>query len=103
MNFIVTYFEIIISELYKAGATFEVALAIVTGWTFLLGFGGLVLIEKILEGLKKMFKSLNELITSVNMMAHERLEKNKEEDMRKNIKKENNNPNSVFYTGDSDN
>ena len=53
MNFIVTYFEIIISELYKAGAPFEVALAIVIGWTFLLGFGGLVLIEKILEGLKK--------------------------------------------------
>ena len=55
MNFIVTYFEIIISELYKAGVTFDVALAIVIGWTFLLGFGGLVLIEKILERVKKFF------------------------------------------------
>jgi|TARA_B100000902_G_scaffold213422_1_gene202959 hypothetical protein len=57
MNFIVTYFEIIISELYKAGATFEVALAIVIGWTFLLGFGGLVLVEKILEGVKNVFST----------------------------------------------
>lgn len=57
MNFIVTYFEIIISELYKAGATFEVALAIVIGWTFLLGFGGLVLVEKILEGVKNVLST----------------------------------------------
>ena len=57
MNFIITYFEIIISELYKAGATFEVALAIVIGWTFLLGFGGLVLVEKILEGVKNVLST----------------------------------------------
>ena len=57
MNFIVTYFEIIISELYKAGVTFDVALAIVIGWTFLLGFGGLVLIEKILERVKNVLST----------------------------------------------
>lgn len=46
-----------------------------------------------------MFSALNKLITEMNMLAHEKIEKQKEEDLKKLIKKENKNPNSVFYTG----
>ncbi len=50
-----------------------------------------------------MFSALNRLITEVNMIANEKIEKDKEEDLKKMIKKENKNPNSVFYTGDKEN
>lgn len=50
-----------------------------------------------------MFSALNRLITEVNMIANEKIEKDKEEDLKKMIDRESKNPNSVFYTGDCEN